>query len=83
MTETIEFFRMTDRQKKAWVAIMGNANFPTSLSALMRGVHPMWNSIREHDPLRAFELFEDAQALRLYDAANDAVFGIDWDGEQT
>lgn len=83
MNMPLELFRMTDRQKQAWVAIMGNASFPTSMAALMAAVHPMWNSIREHDPLRAFELFEHAQALRLYDSANDPVFGVDWEGEQT
>lgn len=83
MKNAIELFRMTERQKRAWVAIMGSATFPTSMTALMAAVRPMWNSIRDHDPMRAFDLFEDAQALRLYDAANDAVFGIDWESEQT
>jgi len=81
--KTIELFRMTDRQKEAWVVLMGNANYPTSFAEMNRAARKMWDSIKEQDPFRAFEIFESAQVLGMYDAANDAVFGVDWENEQT
>jgi len=83
MSEQIELFRMTTQQKQAWVAIMGNANYPGSSAEMRVKASAMWASIKEHDVMRAFELFNHSQALGLYDAANDPVFGVDWEAEQT
>lgn len=72
MTGTFEFFLLTERQRQAWIAIMGNANFPTSREAMMEALRPMWEGIQQQqDAVRILLLMEDAIALGLYEGAPD------------
>lgn len=73
------FLSLTTSQRKAWLAVMGTERLPSSRTELLQRVMPVWDNIKTSDPWRAYDLFEHILELGVHDAANDPIFGTDWE----